>query len=76
MSSNNRPYIDDADYAKFTDKTVKESTFDYLWANFATILMLALLCLCAMAIFIDKNAVPLVTYIALIAIYKLVWVKI
>ena len=69
------PYIDDADYGRFLDKTVKESMIDYIISNLILLAMLVVFLMCVSVIFTHRNLIPLVTYMLLVAMYKLVWQK-
>lgn len=70
------PYIDDADYARFTDKTVKESALDFVMSNLMPLLLLCVFVLSVSVIFTHRNMIPLVTFGLLMIMYKMVWLNV
>ena len=70
------PYIDDADYARFTDRTVNESVLEFIMTNLIPLVLLVIFVMSVTAIFTHRNMIPLVTFVVLMAMYTFVWQKI
>lgn len=72
MKDEDQPYIDDADYDQFVEKTVQASTWDYFRKNILWILGLIAAFICVAMLLMYRNPTPLIVFITLIFVWNFV----